>query len=69
MFIFGILALIAGIAAAGYGIMQNNSIEAQFESIMKNGSTDPGNMFIIIGVIAAVVGLIFIIVAQSKKNQ
>lgn len=69
MFIFGILALIAGIAAAGYGIMQNNSIEAQFESIIRNGSTDPGNTFIIIGVIAAIVGIILIIVAQSKKKQ
>lgn len=67
MFILGIILIIAGIGCAGYGYMQNNSLEAQFTSIMSSGTTNPGTMFIIIGVILLVVGII-ICVAGRKKN-
>ena len=55
MFILGIILIIAGIGCAGYGFMQNNSLEAQFTSI------------IVIGVILLVVGIILCVVGRKKN--
>lgn len=54
--IFGIILLILGVACAGYGYLQNNSIEAQLSSLLSTGTTNPGTIYIIIGVVVAVVG-------------
>lgn len=67
MFILGIILIIAGIGCAGYGYMQNNSLEAQFTSIMSSGTANPGTMFIVIGVILLVVGIILCVVGRKKN--
>ena len=54
--IFGMILLILGVACAGYGYLQNNSIEAQLSSLLSTGTTNPGTIYIIIGVVVAVVG-------------
>ena len=64
MFILGIILIIA---CAGYGFMQNNSLEAQFTSIMSSGTANPGTMFIVIGVILLVVGIILCVVGRKKN--
>ena len=67
MFILGIILIIAGIGCAGYGFMQNNSLEAQLNSIMSTGTADPGTMFIVVGVILLVVCIILCVVGKKKN--
>lgn len=54
--ILGAILLIFGVACAGYGYLQNNSIEAQLSSLLSAGTTNPGTIYIIIGAVVAVVG-------------
>lgn len=67
MFILGIILIIAGIGCAGYGFMQNNSLEAQVNSFLSSGSVNPGTLFIVIGVILLVVGIIICVVSRKKN--
>lgn len=48
--------LVLGVACAGYGYLQNNSIDAQLSSLLSTGTTNPGTIYIIIGAVVAVVG-------------
>lgn len=54
--ILGAILLILGIACAGYGYIQNNSVEAQLSSLLSTGTTNPGTTYIVIGVVVAVIG-------------
>lgn len=63
----GIVLIVAGIGCAGYGFIQNNSLEAQLNSFLSSGSVNPGNMFIIVGVILLVVGIILCVVGKKKN--
>ena len=67
MFILGIILIIAGIGCAGYGYMQNNSLEAQVNSSLSSGSVNPGTLFIVIGVVLLVVGIIICVVGRKKS--
>ena len=69
MVILGILLLLGGIASAGYGILQNNDLEAQLASVFTKGSANPGTIWIIAGVAVAVIGLVLLIVGLSKKKK
>lgn len=66
MFLLGILLVLGGLACAGYGFMQNNSLEAQFTSILSSGTANPGTIFIIIGVILLVVGILFCLSGKRR---
>ncbi len=67
MFILGIILIIAGLGCAGFGFIQNNSLEAQINSLLSSGTANPGTMFIIIGAVLIVVGVVCCI--ASKKKQ
>lgn len=67
MTIVGIICIVAGVISAIYGISMNNSIEAQLTSLFSSGNANPGTMWIIIGVIAVVIGIVLLI-AGRKKN-
>ncbi|WP_167957880.1 DUF3185 family protein [Anaerosporobacter faecicola] len=67
MTLLGILFLLVGAGLAIYGYSLNNSVEAQLESFFSNGSTNPGTIFIIIGIVVAVLGIVFIL--KKKKQQ
>ena len=67
MFILGIILIIAGIGCAGYGYMQNNSLEAQVNSFLSSGSVNPGTLFIVIGVILLADGIIICVVGRKKN--
>lgn len=68
MIVFGIIFLVLGAAGCVYGITQNNSLEAQLESILGNGRTNPGTVFIVIGVVIAVIGIILLFKGITKKS-
>ena len=72
MFILGIILIIAGIGCAGYGFMQNNSLEAQFTLTPVRLAMDPASFpvaakDIVIGVILLVVGIILCVVGKKKN--
>ena len=54
--ILGAILLVLGVACAGYGYLQNNSIDAQLSSLLSTGTTNPGTIYIVIGAVVAVVG-------------
>ena len=65
--IIGTILLLAGVASLVFGYMQNNSLDAQLNSLLSSGSTNPGTIFIIVGVVLAALGLILIL--RSGKNK
>ena len=69
MIIIGLILIVAGVISAIYGSNLNNSISAQLTSLFSTGSTNPGTMFIVLGVIGMVVGLILILVEHKQKNS
>ena len=66
--ILGVILLILGVACAGYGYLQNNSIEAQLSSLLSTGTTNPGTIYIIIGAVVAVVGALVCGWSIYKRN-
>ena len=69
MLAFGVILLIAGSCSMIYGITQNNSTSAQMRSFLSNGSVNPGTVFIVIGAIAAALGLVLIIISSTKTQS
>lgn len=67
MIILGIIMLVAGVASYVYGYQMNNSIEMQFKSLFNNGTTNPGAIFVTVGIVVAVIGVILIVVGCIKK--
>ena len=66
---FGIISLILGVISIVYGNSQNNDVEAQLESMFSNGTTNPGDTFLYVGIALAVLGLILLFVGMSKKDK
>ena len=68
MLILGALIFIVGGALAIYGLNLNQSFEAQLLNVFEKGALNPGNVWLIIGIIAAVLGLAAIVFAVLKKK-
>jgi len=69
MVIFGIILLIADTGLAIYGNSMNGDLEAQLSSLLEKGSANPGDIFLYIGIGAAVLGLILLISGLVKKKN
>lgn len=69
MIIAGIVLIIVGTVSIVYGVLQNDSIEVQLESIWESGTKDPGNLWIIIGAAIAILGIVLLIVGLTKRNR
>ena len=69
MLLLGAIFLILGAICAEYGYMLNNDLEAQFTSLMQHGTTNPGTIFIFIGIGVAVVGLLICVYAITRKGR
>ena len=65
----GLVLLLGGSVSLIYGIIQNNSASAQWNSFLSSGSANPGTVFIVIGAIAAVLGLALIIIGSMSNTQ
>lgn len=66
--IIGIILIVLGAGGSIFGFIQNNSIEAQMKSLFRSGNTNPGTVFIIIGAVLAVIGIILFIKGLSNKR-
>ena len=69
MLVLGILLLLGGAGSLIWGFMQNNNAEAQLRSLLSSGQMDPGTIFIIVGAVCAVLGLILTIIGATKKKS
>lgn len=69
MIILGIILICAGAASYIYGEQLNNNIGMQLESFFNTGSTNPGSIYVTIGIVVAVIGLIIAVIGIIKKFQ
>lgn len=69
MLILSIILMLAGAASAVFGIMQNNDMELQMESIFSDGTANPGTVWIVIGAVALVVGVVLLVIHFTKKGK
>ena len=68
MILFGVILIVSGIVSIIYGVNQNNSLAAQLSSVFSRGSTDPGTIYIVLGVIGIIAGLIMVYIDYNNKN-
>lgn len=69
MTIFGVIMIIAGLASVIYGFNQNNSFESQLESLFSSGNTDPGTIWIIVGAVILIIGIILLANGIKQKKE
>jgi len=67
--LFGIILAIAGAGSLIYGIVLNNDINAQMNSVIMAGKTNPGTIWIVIGIIAIIVGIIVYLMQKKNSTQ
>lgn len=67
MLVIGLILVLGGLGSLIYGFMQNNSLEAQVASFLSSGTTNPGTMFIVIGVVAVLLGIVLMIISRRRK--
>lgn len=64
----GIVLLILGAISTIAGITVNNDLEIQLEHFWNTGRTNPGTVWIVLGVVALAVGIVLLILGITKKN-
>ena len=64
---FGIIGIIIGVVLFVTGQSINNDMERQMESLFSSGKTNPGDVYVTIGVVIGVLGLILLIAGIVKK--
>ncbi len=69
MLVIGILLVLAGAGSTIFGIVQNNDLERQMESIFESGTANPGTVWIVVGAVALVVGIILLVVNFKKTKK
>lgn len=65
--IFGIILMVAGAGLMSHGSNLNNSLEAQLNSLLSSGSTNPGTAWVTFGALGAVLGLVLLIASFRKE--
>ena len=68
MVITSIILIVLGIGSTIYGFYLNNSVEAQLNALFSSGNVDPGTAWIVVGVIALVIGIILLIVKLNRNK-
>lgn len=66
MSIIGSLIIVLGIISAVYGNYLNNDFGTQLNNLFETGRTNPGDVFMIIGIGVGVVGLILLVIGLIK---
>ena len=61
MIVIGIILILTGGGCWIYGDSLNNDYEEQIRSVWNVGKTNPGSIFVIIGIIAVIIGAILIL--------
>lgn len=69
MIILGIVLMCVGVGAYIYGDQLNNNLGAQLENLFNTGTTNPGSVYITIGLVITIVGFILLIVGIVKRMQ
>lgn len=68
MTLLGVIIAVAGLISLIYGIDQNSSITAQISSFFSSGRSNPGTVWIVLGVIAMLIGA-FLIYSGTRKKK
>lgn len=67
--VFCICMLIVGVVLAVFGNQQNNDLEAQLSSLWNNGTANPGDLWIYVGIAVAIVGLVLTVIGIINMNN
>lgn len=68
MTVLGILIFLAGVGSLGYGIYSNNNMDIRVDKLFNEGVKDPGTLFIVLGVVGLILGLVLIIVGAINRK-
>lgn len=71
MIVVAVVLIIMGFISCYYGIEMNNDMDMQMESLFGSGKTDPGSIYILIGVALILSGLVLLIweINHAKKTS
>lgn len=69
MLVFSTILIILGIISTVYGFHLNNDWEAQLEYLFNSGKSDPGTTWIVIGIIALVIGIVLLVTSLAKRQN
>ncbi len=67
--VVGIFFMLAGIVSIICGIVQNDDLERRMEAVLAGRSANPGTVWIIVGAIVLVVGVILLVWHFEKAKQ
>lgn len=67
----GIISAVVGIILVIVGMSKNADPMAQVESVLSGGGTNPGTIFIVIGLILLALGIVLVVldVLKNKKGN
>lgn len=63
----GSLMMVTGCGLVCYGVVLNNSWEAQVNSFFSSGTTNPGTVWVTLGIFMSLMGLVFLVTSFQKK--
>lgn len=69
MIIIGIILMLLGLVCYICGDAINNDMDRQMESLFNNGVTNPGSMYVTLGIVILIVGIIFLITGIARHMQ
>lgn len=67
--IAGIFLIGGGLTSTIVGIMQNNNLRAQINSLIFNGAANPGTVWLVLGIAALVVGMVLVVVGLMRRRR
>jgi hypothetical protein len=69
LIILGVIFIVSGAGLIIHGIDLNNNIAAQLSNLFRTGYTNPGNNYIIFGIVVIIIGLVVVIVGYGKNEE
>lgn len=58
-----------GVILTVYGIQLNSSPVSQIQSLFENGETNPGNTYIILGIVLIIIGVILYFISKNQEDS
>lgn len=58
-----------GVILTIYGIQLNSSPASQIQSLFENGEANPGNTYVILGIIFIIVGVVLFFISKNQENS
>jgi uncharacterized membrane protein YidH (DUF202 family) len=67
--IAGIFLIAGGLTGTIVGMTQNNDLRAQISSLVSSGTANPGTVWLVIGLVAVVVGIALLAAGLMRRRR